>query len=179
MAAAEHASIASFARTSLELLALGAPSRLIEETHRAALDEIEHARLAYGLAGGDVGPARLDLLPHTPPTFASFTVSTFVDACIGESLGADDVRMAARDERDPRVAAILERIADDEERHVELAFRTLAWAVRTGGAPAQRALEHAIESLHPMIRSRTIVADVVLPCALALLRDATGPAARA
>ena len=49
------AEIASFARTSLDLLALGAPADLVAETHRAALDEIEHARIAYALASAFSG----------------------------------------------------------------------------------------------------------------------------
>src|SRR5262245_52773660 len=46
----EHASVASFARFSLELLALGAPSDLIARAHRAAIDELEHTELALGVA---------------------------------------------------------------------------------------------------------------------------------
>ena len=41
----EHASIASFAQTTLKLLALGAPSDLIADSQRAALDEVEHAKI--------------------------------------------------------------------------------------------------------------------------------------
>src|SRR5262245_889099 len=41
----EHASIASFARFTLELLAVGAPAELVADSQRASLDEIEHARM--------------------------------------------------------------------------------------------------------------------------------------
>lgn len=55
----EHASIASFARFSLHLLAVGAPPELLERTQRAALDEIEHARLAFAIvARGRGGRSR-------------------------------------------------------------------------------------------------------------------------
>jgi hypothetical protein len=64
-AAAEHASIAAFSRHSLQLMALGAPRRLVQQTHEAALDEIRHAQMAYTLAsvygGADVGPGPLDI----------------------------------------------------------------------------------------------------------------------
>lgn len=169
MAGAEHASIASFARTSLDLLALGAPADLLAETHRAALDEIEHARIAYALAselsGEPLGPSKVGLPPHAPATFASLAESTFFDACVGESLGADDLRALAASE-EPRVSALLERIAEDEERHVEVAFRTLAWCVRAGGEEARRALERAIDRASS---KRAVITDVVLPCARALL----------
>ncbi|MCA9546694.1 MAG: ferritin-like domain-containing protein, partial [Myxococcales bacterium] len=44
-ALAEHASVASFARFALHLMAVGAPPDLLVATHQAGLDEIEHARL--------------------------------------------------------------------------------------------------------------------------------------
>jgi hypothetical protein len=173
MAAAEHASIASFARTSLELLALGAPPDLIADTHRAALDEIEHARIAYALAAEasseTLGPAPLAMPSHAPPTFASMVASTFLDACVGESLGVAQIRELAAREIDARTRARLERIAEDEERHVVLAFRTLAWAVRAGGASA--ALVCAIDDLDAASRAHPAVRDVVLPCARALVES--------
>ena len=61
----EHASIASFARFSLELLRYGAPPELVVGAHRAALDEVAHARLAFALAsswsGRDLGPGAMGL----------------------------------------------------------------------------------------------------------------------
>jgi hypothetical protein len=47
---AEHASVAAFARFSLELMSVGAPSTLIWAAHAAAQDEIRHAQLCFGLA---------------------------------------------------------------------------------------------------------------------------------
>ena len=41
--------MAAFARLALELLRLGAPSELVEDVHRAALDEVHHARMATSL----------------------------------------------------------------------------------------------------------------------------------
>jgi hypothetical protein len=38
--AAEHASIASFARVTLQLMALGAPAGLLADTQRGAADEV-------------------------------------------------------------------------------------------------------------------------------------------
>jgi hypothetical protein len=51
----EHASVASFSRVSLELLAAGAPSELVELAHRAALDEVHHAQLCFTLASAYAG----------------------------------------------------------------------------------------------------------------------------
>ena len=63
VAALEYASVASFSRFSLHLMSLGAPPELLADTQRATLDEIEHARLAYGMAStyseSPLGPAPL------------------------------------------------------------------------------------------------------------------------
>jgi hypothetical protein len=57
----EHASVASFMRFALALLAHGAPADLVRDANAAALDEIEHARAAFALAsalaGEPLGPA--------------------------------------------------------------------------------------------------------------------------
>src|SRR5262249_9106811 len=57
-AAFEHASIAAFSRVALGLLGLGAPAELVAETHAAALDEVEHARVAFALSSAFGGEAR-------------------------------------------------------------------------------------------------------------------------
>ncbi|MFO0555318.1 MAG: hypothetical protein U0271_43480 [Polyangiaceae bacterium] len=49
-AAYEHASVASFARVTLSLLAAAAPTELILDTQRAALDEVRHARAMFAVA---------------------------------------------------------------------------------------------------------------------------------
>ena len=40
----EHASVASFARHTLQLMSFGAPSELLKESQRASVDEIKHAK---------------------------------------------------------------------------------------------------------------------------------------
>lgn len=132
VAAMEHASVASFARFSLELLSLGAPPELLMAAQRAAADEIEHARVAFGLAsayaGEAVGPGPLQLdrvLLETDP--AAILAALIEEACVGETLGAAEARAAAAEAVDPTVRAALERVADDETRHAALAWRALRW----------------------------------------------------
>jgi hypothetical protein len=197
-AAFEHASVASFSRASLTLLAAGAPADLIAETHAAALDEIDHARIGYALAsayaGAARGPSPLPLAPAPADTsLATLAVETFVDACAGESAAALALREAAAAAHDPAVIALLSRIAEDEERHAELAWRTVAWALSTGGPAVARALADAINALRVDLAQpgpepepdltahgvlgraaqhairRRALAEVVLPCAAALL----------
>jgi hypothetical protein len=144
MAALEHASVASFARFSLELLALGAPSELVTEAHKAALDEVEHARTAFAiasrLAGQVIGPDKLPAA--TAPLGASveaFVASLVMEGCVGETLGAAEGLDVARRVEDPALRAALERIAADEERHAALAWRTLKWALEVFGGEAREA----------------------------------------
>ena len=159
MAAAEHAAIASFARTTLDLLALGAPPDLVADTQRAALDEIEHARTMYALAGTTLGPGPLAPFAQIAPTLESFAVATLRDACVGETLGVVVLRELA--EARPDLAPILLPIADDEERHAELAFRMLAWAVSAGGASVRDALQSALAAIGD---DRGVARTVIAPC---------------
>ena len=171
----EHASVASFARVTLQLMALGAPPELLADTQRAALDEIEHARTFLALAmrrgAGAQGPAALDV--HRAPlaaTFDAFVVDTFLDGCLAETVSGIEIRARADDGDEVERAAVA-TIADEEERHAELAWRTLAWGVRAGGTSALRALERAMVEVDA--DASEIVRDVVLPCARALIEEAS------
>lgn len=176
-ARAEHASVASFAGLALELLALGAPARLVASAHEAALDEIRHARVAFELAeafsGTTIGPSALEI-PAPPsgerrePPFASTLRSTLRDGCIGESVAALDARARVRDARTDLERRALEIIAEDEERHAELAFAIVGWIVRVFGAPAHEVLEAELERI--VHDARPAVHHVVRPC-LAALQD--------
>ncbi|MFT4978907.1 MAG: hypothetical protein ACI8S6_004817 [Myxococcota bacterium] len=134
--ALEHASVASFARFTLQLLVLGAPSELLADAQRAAADEVEHARLAYSIAsayaGVPVGPGPLSMAGHTPPLSdrSAALCALIEEGCIGETLGAAEARASTAQATDPAVRAVLHRIADDEERHAALAWRTLKWMLQ-------------------------------------------------
>lgn len=139
-ALAEHASVASFARVAQELLALGAPPALIEANLRAGLDEIEHAQACFTIAsrllGRAVGPGALPIPAPRVLTVVELAVSTFLEACVEESLGAMTARVAAEACVDPADAAYLHRIAEDEAGHAALGWQTLRWAIDAGGDEA-------------------------------------------
>lgn len=132
IAALEHASVASFARFSLQLLALGAPAELLADCQQAAADEVEHARIAYAIAsafaGEAIGPGPLSLdgidLDSDPETVLREVI---VEGCIGETLGALEAAEAARAVDNPDIAAACARIAEDELRHAALGWRTARW----------------------------------------------------
>jgi len=132
IAALEHASVASFARFSLQLLSIGAPADLLLLSQQAAADEVEHARIAYGLAshyaGERVGPAPLDLSGVRVETDARAILASLIEeACVGETIGAAEALSLSQAVADPVLRAVHARIARDEQRHAELAWRTLGF----------------------------------------------------
>jgi len=195
VAAMEHASVASFSRFALQLLALGAPAELVRLAQEAALDEVRHARIAFGVAsmvGGQmIGPDRLpDGLAPLDLDPRSIVRALVLEGCAGETLGVVEAREGARGAT-PEIAEMLRGIADDEERHAALAWRTLRWLLETRpelAADAARAFEDAARAyaaapegaLHAPafgvigghelgeLRRQTLEM-VVLPCARALL----------
>ena len=95
------------------------------------------------------GPSKLDVTGQTPlpQSLAELAVETFLDACLGETVAALALREAAGGAEKRQIASLLDRIAGDEERHAELAWRTVAWALREGGAPVREALSAAMEAV--------------------------------
>lgn len=148
-AAAEHASIASFARATLELMAVGAPLSLVARTGQAAADEVRHARLSLAvarrLAGDDHALTTLDAndlnhvddeafgpLPVVGPRAASLSLvatTTLLEAAVPETLAAFAAGVAARRCRRDDVRAVLDEIHSDETRHASLAWDIVDWCV--------------------------------------------------
>lgn len=151
-ARSEHASVASFARATLELLALAAPPALVAASQRASLEEIEHARLCFALAsryaGAALGPGPLPAVPTRPAELVRLACDTFVEGCVGETIAALVATRAARRCADPSVTAVLARIADDEAEHAALAWATVAWAVSQGGEAVRSAVRALARDLH-------------------------------
>lgn len=195
----EHASIAAFARFSLQLLSLGAPPELVEACTNAIADETAHARACFELAsrygGTAVGPAALPVGGCLDVSSLDEIIElTIVEGCIGETLAALEATEAAEHANDATVRAALLRIAADEKRHVELAFRFVRWAVTShpsllahaeavfatytsrgssAAEPAEttpRLLAHGLlSSAQTALLRRAALRDVVVPCAQALL----------
>ena len=128
----EHASVASFARFTLDLLTFGAPPELLALAQQAAADEVRHAEFAFGVASGlgaavvGPGPMRLDDVPlHTD--LEAFALALVREGCVGETMGATEAAEAARQVSDAALRSTMEVIAADEQRHAVLAWRTLQW----------------------------------------------------
>lgn len=145
----EHASIASFARFVLQLLAVGAPPDLVLAGQAALADEIRHAQACFGLAsafaGAAVGPGPLaiDGALAGPCDLATLASATAIEGCINETTAALMATTAANLAQDPAVHEQLTAIAADERRHAALAWRTVAWALSQGDARVRAAVAQA------------------------------------
>lgn len=205
----EHASVAAFARFSLQLLALGAPADLCSQAASAMQDEIEHARACFALArrhsDADVGPGPLDLAGALDATdLQAIVFATIAEGCIGETVAAIEAVEALAHCGDDEVRTILARIARDETRHAELAWRFVAWALEIGPATLRDQVRVAFvaatrvvagpvspspldlqlarhgliaPALRAELRSR-VLHDVIAPCADALLESPATRSAR-
>lgn len=187
-AAFEHASIASFAQLTLDLMSFGAPPDLLADAQRAALDEIEHAKITFALAsaygGSALGPAALSARPGACHSLADLTRTTFIDACVGESVASAQLADRAREADDPALSRLLTTMAADEERHAELAWRIVAWTLRSGDPTVVEALSAARDEVidelvsltHETVPATTndelramVLREIVLPCVIALI----------
>jgi hypothetical protein len=197
-ALAEHASVGSFARFILQLLALGAPAALLSAAQAALADEVAHARACFALAsayaGAEVGPGPLPAACAPVATDRAAAVLAAIDeACVGETLSALEVAEAAARAEDPRLRALLRTIADDEARHAALGWAFVRWALdgadaalraraadrfaaalarAAAPAPADDPALRAFGVVDPGLRARLVrrgLAEVVSPCAAALL----------
>jgi hypothetical protein len=130
----EHASVAAFARFTLQLLSLGAPADLVNASQRAGLDEVRHAELAFALAsryaGRSIGPGALPLTGALDASGVEAILRTTVrEGCVGETRAALEASRAAETCDDPVVRSVLETIAVDEARHAELAWKVVRFIV--------------------------------------------------
>jgi hypothetical protein len=145
-ASGEHSSVAAFAQLSLELGQLGCPPQLLAGAHQAALDEINHAQVAFTLDaandGAPKGPAaEKGWLGEAGHIFRlhKMAVDTFKDGCLHEARSALALKKRASEETDEIIRKEIERITREEETHVQLAWDILAWCFRELKADAHRA----------------------------------------
>ncbi|MGE0321891.1 MAG: ferritin-like domain-containing protein [Polyangiaceae bacterium] len=146
----EHASVAAFARLTLELMAFGAPSDLVRDSQVAGLDEQRHAevcfRMASRFAGVKLGPGPLELDGALSKRgLVDFAWCTFVEGCLGESMAALIAEAGAELAQDVETKRALSGIAADESRHAELAWRVLAWVLQELEPQARSGLLHRMQ----------------------------------
>ncbi|WP_437544100.1 ferritin-like domain-containing protein [Sorangium sp. So ce367] len=148
----EHASVASFSRFALEMMAVGAPAAMLAAAHEAAGDEVRHAALCFGLASAYAGaalePAPFEFggLVEVSSDLPEMAARAVREGCVGETLAAVLASEQLAHASDAAVRGVLATIAEDEARHAELAWRFVAWALQAGGDAARRAVAAAFDA---------------------------------
>jgi hypothetical protein len=147
----EHASIAAFARFTMQLLSVGAPMDLVEAAQRASLDEIRHAELcftqAHRLGAPRQGPSPLRVHDALgPASLVEIAALCAEEGCVGETLGAALAREQLAVATDAATASMLRKIARDEARHAELAWKFVRFAVLRGGDDVRRVVEARVHA---------------------------------
>jgi hypothetical protein len=160
----EHASVAAFARLTLDLMALGAPPELIAAANRDALDEIRHTELCFSLAcaldGKRVSPGpfpeaqRVPTLPRLRTfALAKLAVGSLIDGALHEGVSARVIGKLARRSTDPAINAVLKELAADEGRHAAHGWAVVEWCLDEGGQPVRTALLAALRALPSAMHS--------------------------
>ncbi|HEY0465412.1 MAG TPA: ferritin-like domain-containing protein, partial [Polyangiaceae bacterium] len=110
----EHASIAAFARFTLQLMSLGAPASLIERATAAMVDETQHAKACFTVAShyaaAALGPGRLAVERSLDESsLIEIVLNTIREGCVGETVAAIEAREAAEHASDPALRELLVR----------------------------------------------------------------------
>jgi hypothetical protein len=160
----EHASVAAFARLTLDLMALGAPPHLISASNADAIDEIRHAELCFSLAGSIDGekkdpapfpqPRRARLLPPTRTMgLAMLAVDSLIDGALHEGVSARIIAKLAKSSDIPAIRGVLKELAADEGRHSAHGWDVVEWCLAEGGRPVASALLGATRTLPARLTS--------------------------
>ena len=159
----EHASVPAFSRISWLLVSVGAPAELLEWSHRAAIEEIEHTQLCFALAQGysnsgcsyTVKPmpkllsGGLDLKENPLIVLAKESLS---DGCQLEDYNAD-VAAACAEACEERVTRnVLKQIALEERSHAEFSWRILEWTLNQSPIQVRSAIKQSYKDLEKFKR---------------------------
>ena len=154
MAQEEYESVASFGELALDLMAAGAPARLIERCHQAAREELRHTEQCLEIAGlygadtelpGDIPALRK---ARSRPRWRSalltrLAVESYVDGCLGEASSAIVLGKLAAETTDENTRRILKILAKEEMGHARLSQDIVEWSLSRGGPVVQRAVTRA------------------------------------
>jgi hypothetical protein len=138
----EAGSVEAFRTMRDELVAHGAPRRLVRAASRAMRDEMRHVRQTSALARRF---GEEPLAPAAPPPRAirsleDMAVENAVEGCVRETYSALECLWQGETAADPVVRATMKRIARDEMRHLALAWSVNAWVKRKLPAEARHRL---------------------------------------
>lgn len=164
-AQSEHASVASFSRHLLELMAVGGvPPGILEGAATAAADEVRHTSVSLKVASllrqsseaDSKVPGPLMPLVGDVPSLSDLAIAVMREGCIEETVSAAmavaSVYASNSDlgEEGPALAAAqaaVRDIAREESAHSQLAWETLRWALLQGGAELRKTMSGQLTKL--------------------------------
>lgn len=162
----EHASIASFAAFTIDLMTNGAPPDLIRDSLKAALDELNHATTSFEMASLltglqlDPGPfpeSKVNFKKDTESLALGVVKEGCVDETVSALLAAYQVDLDSH-ETDSIKQLLREKtrtIATEEATHSALAWRTVHWLCTTDEENAcSIAKSYLYDQAHKRVASR-------------------------
>jgi|GEM_PF-558523 len=131
VACMEAGSVEAFRWLRDELVAHGAPRRLVRAAERAIRDEKRHVRQTSALARrfGEEPIAPLPAPPRAVRPLLAVAIENAVEGCVRETYSALECACQAQVAADAVVRATMQRIARDEMRHLALSWAVHAWAM--------------------------------------------------
>jgi hypothetical protein len=137
-AALEWASIDAFQILAEELVALGAPTRLVEAARRAEADEVRHTAAMRSLARAAGAAVSAPAIARgAARDLVALAIENAVEGCVRETYGALVAGHQAAHAARSDVRAVMRVVHEDETRHAELAWDVHAWAMAGLGAEDQ------------------------------------------
>ena len=130
VACMEASSVEAFRALRDELVAHGAPRRLVKAAERAVRDEQRHVRQTAALARrfGEEPLAPVPAPPRRRRSLEAMALDNASEGCVRETYSALECAWQAEVAADPVVRATMRRIARDEMRHIALSWAVHAWA---------------------------------------------------
>ncbi len=153
VACMEAGSVEAFRCLRAELVAHGAPKRLVRAASRAIRDEVRHVRVTSSLARrfGEIPIAPRPTPPRVVRPLLAVALENAVEGCVRETYSALECLWQAHAAEDPVVRAEMKRIARDELRHLALSWEVHAWATSrldaSGRARVKDATRKAVTEL--------------------------------
>lgn len=160
----EHASIPAFSRISWQLAMVGAPPELLEWAHKAAIEEIGHAKLCFALAEGYGNRSHsIESMPEmqsgfdlTDDPIELMAKETLFDGCLVESFFAHLASEAAIECEEPATRAALEQIAAEEKSHAAFSWALLEWLLEEHPEKVRVVIQKALPELENHSRPHAV-----------------------
>ena len=152
----EAASVDAFRTLRRELVLFGAPRTLVRAAAKSARDEVRHARVTARLArrhGGSPVAPRVSRPARAKRSLEEVALENMVEGCVRETFGALVASHQASRATDATIAAVMERIAQDETRHAALSWAVARFLDTRLDVAARDRVDHARRAAIAALRS--------------------------